>query len=110
MNYLKAVLIIITLIITTQAEAQYVIEAQYEPASDSLEFHEVLNNYMRYFNVSDDMMVIRLSLIATQSEGYEIEFKNEHIEKFRKGELILLPKSEKVFRALIRNEYLINKP
>ena len=108
LKHLKAVLIITTLSFT--AQAQYTIEAEYQPASDSLEFHEVLNNYMRDFNVSDDMIMIRLSLIATQSEGYEIEFKNEHIEKFKKGELVLLPKSEKVFRALIRNEYLINKP
>jgi len=53
MNYFKSVLIITALFFTAQAHAQYTIEAQYEPASDSLEFYEVLNNYVRDFNVSD---------------------------------------------------------
>ena len=110
MNYFKLVLIITALFFTAQAQAQYTIEAQYEPASDSLEFYEVLNNYVRDFNVSDEVLMLRLSLISTQVEGYEIEFNEEHIEKFKKGQLVLLPKSERVFRAFIRDEYAINKP
>lgn len=110
MNYFKSVLIITALFFTAQAQAQYTIEAQYEPASDSLEFYEVLNNYVRDFNVSDEVLMLRLSLISTQVEGYEIEFNEEHIEKFKKGQLVLLPKSERVFRAFIRDEYAINKP
>jgi hypothetical protein len=110
MNYFKLVLIIAALFFTAQVQAQYTIEAQYEPASDSLEFYEVLNNYVRDFNVSDEVLMLRLSLISTQVEGYEIEFNEEHIEKFKKGQLVLLPKSEKVFRAFIRDEYAINKP
>lgn len=110
MNYFKSVLIIAALFFTAQAQAQYTIEAEYEPASDSLEFHEVLNNYVRDFSVSNEVLVLRLSLIATQVEGYEIEFENEHIEKLKKGQLVLLPKSERVVRAFIRDEYAINKP
>ena len=110
MNYFKSVLIITALFFTAQAQAQYTIEEQYEPASDSLEFYEVLNNYVRDFNVSDEVLMLRLSLISTQVEGYEIEFNEEHIEKFKKGQLVLLPKSERVFRAFIRDEYAINKP
>ena len=110
MNYFKSVLIIAALFFTAQAQAQYTIEAQYEPASDSLEFYQVLNNYVRDFNVSDEVLTLRLSLISTQVEGYEIEFDLTHIEKFKKGQLVLLPKSERVFRAFIRDEYAINKP
>jgi len=56
------------------------------------------------------VLMLRLSLISTQVEGYEIEFNEEDIEKFKKGQLVLLPKSERVFRAFIRDEYAINKP
>lgn len=101
---------LLTILSLTAYSQEYTIEATYEPYHDSLYFHEVLNNYIRDYNVNIETMTIRFSILATQAEGYEIVFRESDILQFRNATLVPLPASHYAIRRYIKKQYLEHRP
>jgi hypothetical protein len=107
---MKSLMTIAALFIALNLTAQeYQIEATYQYNTDSLYFHQVLSNYIRDFDIPLDVTIIRLSLLATSAEGYEIVFSDDNIAQFCEGTLVPLPKSEIAIRRFISSQYELHR-
>ena len=108
---MKTLITTIALFAALNLTAQdYQIEVMYQPqADDTLQFHQVLNNYIRDFDIPLDVTTIRLSLLATSAEGYEIVFSDDNIAQFCEGTLVPLPKSEIAIRRFISSQYELHR-
>lgn len=96
-----AIIIIATLMSVTYAQAQA--QAPSKPTFiQDTSLCQVLVQYRAYYNLNNETIAHTLSKIATESEGYHIEYSEKDIHDMLTCNYCLLPKSDKAVRKYIR--------